>query len=162
MSIDAIEHGIRAESEVRTWYTLRCDDSPSGFVRVSKTPPTGANAMTVTIKPLYGEPFTVNADLLQQAVKLALGDRPKDLQEVVNRQVSIRRRVDELQPGDRVEVLHHGKANRRRKATVAEPPGAYSVVLQMDAHSDEEPAHFLRYEAAKNEIVQIFDRESVA
>lgn len=157
MSIDAIEHGVQAEREVVTWYSVRCDDSPSGWVKVTKTPPTGANAMTVTIKPMYGEPFTVNADLLQAAMKMALHDRPAAFRDEVSRAVTLRRRVDGLTPGDRVAVLRNGRVNRRRVGTV-EAVEAYSIVVQLDRQSDEEKPHFLRYEATKDEVVEVYDR----
>jgi hypothetical protein len=36
MSIDAIEYGVQAERKVTTWYRVRCDDAPSGYIQISK------------------------------------------------------------------------------------------------------------------------------
>lgn len=77
MSVEAIQYGVQHEPRVHHVYRVRCDDAPSGFIEVSKTPPSGANAMTVTIKPLYGEAFTVNVDLLREACDQALHARPE-------------------------------------------------------------------------------------
>lgn len=94
MSIEAIQRGVQMEQRVTTLFRVHCDDRPSGFIEVSKTPSTGANAMTVTIKPLYGEPFTVNADLLREAVDRALRAGPVSFEEAYREESWRRKRTE--------------------------------------------------------------------
>lgn len=154
MSIDAIEYGVQSELRVTKWYRVRTDDSPSGYIEISKTPPTGANAMTVTIKPLYGEPFTINADLLRSAVQMAVRDVPQKFEEHVRRENWRRTQIDRLSEGDRVEIDDRGRCNSRRLGAVVYVDEYYAHLRLDREHEEQQEAHLMR-KVPRHEIARV-------
>lgn len=160
MSTDSIEHGVRVEARVTRHFSVRCDDAPSGFIEVSKTPPTGANAMTVTIKPLYGEAFTVNADLLREAMWLALDSRTEKFEEAYHREHWRRSQIERVDVGDRVQIADRGRVNYKRTAIVESVDEFYlHVVIDQEPVEIEEGVPVLRRKIPRSEVLGVYARE---
>lgn len=161
MSIDAIEWGIRMEERVERVFRVRCDNNSGGFIEVSKTPPTGANAMTVTIKPLYGEAFTVNADLLRSAVELALHHHRQSADDWFAHENWRRKQIERLAEGQRVKVADRGRCDYPRMGTVTKRDESYAEIV-LDRQHPEEEERFLRRKLSLHEnddILAVYDAE---
>lgn len=154
------DYNIKTKDRVTTWHSVQCDDKRSGFIEVAKTRhEMGSNAMTVTIKPLYGEPFTVNADTLRAAIDMALHDAPRDLDKEVIRRQWLWDRQDQLRVGDRVAVDLNGRRDWRRNCTVVGV--GYYVDLVVDQTDGEisEGCPQQRIRVPRRDIPVVYDRD---